>query len=148
MKNTTIWRQPRLRKFKRRSMRSRIGSAECAPISRNSRRPPIPQCLLLSLCRYVNYVQYFKLKLEVNNFAHDIKKKLLKYLPLQEKDQFWQMGSKILNKPKPKVEPPPPEGAAPTSEGAAKTEKKDEGSDKDQASESKPAEKVPEMDVD
>ena len=59
------------------------------------------------------------------------------------------MGSKILNKPKPKVEPPLPEGvSAPTSEGAAKTEKKDEGSDKDQASESKPAEKVPEMDVD
>merc|ERR1711893_554896 len=27
---------------------------------------------------------------------------------MQEKDQFWQMGSKILNKPKPKVEPPPP----------------------------------------
>merc|ERR1719300_2205712 len=26
----------------------------------------------------------------------------------QEKDQFWQMGSKILNKPKPKVEPPAP----------------------------------------
>merc|ERR1712002_1007176 len=26
---------------------------------------------------------------------------------LQEKDQFWQMASKILNKPKPKVEPPP-----------------------------------------
>lgn len=44
MKNTTIWRQPRLTKFKRRSMRSRIGSAECAPISRNSRRPPILQC--------------------------------------------------------------------------------------------------------
>ena len=68
-------------------------------------------------------------------------------LPLQEKDQFWQMGSKILNKPKPKVEPPPPEGA-PASDGAAKTEKKEESSDKDQTSESKPAEKVPEMDVD
>merc|ERR1719510_1028006 len=27
---------------------------------------------------------------------------------IQEKDQFWQMASKILNKPKPKVEPPPP----------------------------------------
>merc|ERR1711902_297996 len=27
---------------------------------------------------------------------------------MQEKDQFWQMGSKILYKPKPKVEPPPP----------------------------------------
>ena len=72
----------------------------------------------------------------------------MKYLLLQEKDQFWQMGSKILNKPKPKVEPPLPEGVVPASEGAAKTEKKDEGSDKDQASESKPAEKVPEMDVD
>lgn len=67
---------------------------------------------------------------------------------MQEKDQFWQMGSKILNKPKPKVEPPLPEGVVPASEGAAKTEKKDEGSDKDQTSESKPAEKVPEMDVD
>merc|ERR1719356_1958466 len=66
---------------------------------------------------------------------------------MQEKDQFWQMGSKILNKPKPKVEPPPPEGA-PASDGAAKTEKKEESSDKDQSSESKPAEKVPEMDVD
>jgi len=66
---------------------------------------------------------------------------------MQEKDQFWQMGSKILNKPKPKVEPPPPEGA-PASDGAAKTEKKEESSDKDQTNESKPAEKVPEMDVD
>merc|ERR1712179_364803 len=65
---------------------------------------------------------------------------------MQEKDQFWQMGSKILNKPKPKVEPPPPEGAP--SDGAAKTEKKEEISDKDQTNESKPAEKVPEMDVD
>merc|ERR1711884_252728 len=27
---------------------------------------------------------------------------------MQEKDQFWQMGSKILYKPKPKVEPPAP----------------------------------------
>ena len=82
----------------------------------------------------------------LENYANA--KKLMKYLPLQEKDQFWQMGSKILNKPKPKVEPPLPEGVVPASEGAAKTEKKDEGSDKDQTSESKPAEKVPEMDVD
>merc|ERR1711997_980117 len=67
---------------------------------------------------------------------------------MQEKDQFWQMGSKILNKPKPKVEPPPPEGVTPAGGGEAKTEKKDESSDKDQASESKPAEKAPEMDVD
>jgi len=67
---------------------------------------------------------------------------------MQEKDQFWQMGSKILNKPKPKVEPPLPEGVTPAGGGEAKTEKKDESSDKDQASESKPAEKVPEMDVD
>ena len=88
------------------------------------------------------FMQVQKLKLYANT------KKLFKYLPLQEKDQFWQMGSKILNKPKPKVEPPLPEGVVPASEGAAKTEKKDEGSDKDQASESKPAEKVPEMDVD
>jgi len=41
---------------------------------------------------------------------------------LQEKDQFWQMASKILNKPKPKVEPPPP--AAPE---AAKDEKNKDG---------------------
>ena len=68
-------------------------------------------------------------------------------LSLQEKDQFWQMGSKILNKPKPKVEPPLPEGVS-AGDGAAKTEKKEESSDKDQTSESKPAEKVPEMDVD
>jgi len=67
---------------------------------------------------------------------------------MQEKDQFWQMGSKILNKPKPKVEPPLPEGVTPAGGGEAKTEKKDESSDKDQASESKPAEKAPEMDVD
>merc|ERR1719323_1394057 len=96
-------------------MRSRIGSAECAPISRNSRRPPILQL--------------------ASQF-------------MQEKDQFWQMGSKILNKPKPKVEPPLPEGVTPAGGGEAKTEKKDESSDKDQASESKPAEKAPEMDVD
>merc|ERR550519_1666452 len=37
----------------------------------------------------------------------------------QEKDQFWQMASKILNKPKPKVEPPPP---PPPAESAAKVE--------------------------
>merc|ERR1712227_713778 len=30
---------------------------------------------------------------------------------MQEKDQFWQMGSKILYKPKPKVEPPAPPAA-------------------------------------
>merc|ERR1719245_2458716 len=67
---------------------------------------------------------------------------------MQEKDQFWQMASKILNKPKPKVEPPLPEGVTPAGGGEVKTEKKDESSDKDQASESKPAEKAPEMDVD
>merc|ERR1712045_881029 len=66
---------------------------------------------------------------------------------MQEKDQFWQMGSKILNKPKPKVEPPPPAPAP--SDGAAKTET-EESCDKDQASEGNPqsAEKAPEMDVD
>ena len=65
----------------------------------------------------------------------------------QEKDQFWQMGSKILNKPKPKVEPPPPAPAP--SDGAAKTDT-EESCDKDQASEGNPqnAEKAPEMDVD
>merc|ERR1712061_73528 len=47
---------------------------------------------------------------------------------IQEKDQFWQMGSKILNKPKPKVEPPPPAPAP--SDGAAKTEA-EESCDKD-----------------
>merc|ERR1711879_756640 len=64
---------------------------------------------------------------------------------MQEKDQFWQMGSKILNKPKPKVEPPPPAPAP--SDGAAKTEA-EESCDKDQASEPQIAEKAPEMDVD
>jgi len=66
---------------------------------------------------------------------------------MQEKDQFWQMGSKILNKPKPKVEPPPPAPAP--SDGAAKTDT-EESCDKDQASEGNPqnAEKAPEMDVD
>ena len=44
---------------------------------------------------------------------------------LQEKDQFWSMASKILNKPKPKVEPPPPAPAA----DAAKDDKKDATSD-------------------
>ena len=123
-------------------------SRMCADIQKLEKTSDPPVLAAQFMQVYVNYVQYFKLKLEVNNFAHDIKKKLLKYLPLQEKDQFWQMGSKILNKPKPKVEPPLPEGVVPASEGAAKTEKKDEGSDKDQTSESKPAEKVPEMDVD
>merc|ERR1719225_750086 len=65
---------------------------------------------------------------------------------MQEKDQFWQMGSKILNKPKPKVEPPLPEGVTPAGGGEAKTEKKDESSDKDNG-DSKPAEPG-EMDVD
>merc|ERR1712079_925460 len=44
---------------------------------------------------------------------------------MQEKDQFWQMGSKILNKPKPKVEPPPP---APAKSGPQE-EKKEATSD-------------------
>merc|ERR1712072_180460 len=44
---------------------------------------------------------------------------------MQEKDQFWQMASKILNKPKPKVEPPPP----PPAESAPKEENKEAGSD-------------------
>ena len=51
---------------------------------------------------------------------------------MQEKDQFWQMGSKILNKPKPKVEPPPP---APADNAAAKDSEK-----KDAAASDKPSE--------
>merc|ERR1719412_6879 len=43
---------------------------------------------------------------------------------MQEKDQFWQMASKILNKPKPKVEPPPP----PPAESGPKEEPKEAGS--------------------
>merc|ERR1719412_3537827 len=65
---------------------------------------------------------------------------------MQEKDQFWQMGSKILNKPKPKVEPPPP----PPAEGAAKEESKEASSDNKTSEangDSKPAEPG-EMDVD
>ena len=67
---------------------------------------------------------------------------------LQEKDQFWQMASKILNKPKPKVEPPPP--AAPE---AAKDEKKNAGpaSDNKESGNPEPAKEnaAPgEMDVD
>merc|ERR1712079_592545 len=57
----------------------------------------------------------------------------------QEKDQFWQMGSKILNKPKPKVEPPPP----PPAESGPQEEKKEATSDNKTSSEngdSKPAE--------
>merc|ERR1719411_2433945 len=44
---------------------------------------------------------------------------------MQEKDQFWQMASKILNKPKPKVEPPPP----PPADSASKEETKEASSD-------------------
>jgi len=67
---------------------------------------------------------------------------------LQEKDQFWQMASKILNKPKPKVEPPPP--AAPE---AAKDEKNNAGpaSDNKESGNPEPAKEnaAPgEMDVD
>ena len=66
----------------------------------------------------------------------------------QEKDQFWQMGSKILNKPKPKVEPPPPAPA----ETGAKEESVQPASSDSKTSEtgennSKPAEPG-EMDVD
>merc|ERR1712038_1839087 len=64
----------------------------------------------------------------------------------QEKDQFWQMGSKILNKPKPKVEPPPP---PPQAESAPKEENKEASSDNKSSEngDSKPAEPG-EMDVD
>merc|ERR1712045_139691 len=57
---------------------------------------------------------------------------------MQEKDQFWQMGSKILNKPKPKVEPPPP----PPAESAPMEENKEAGSDNktSENGDSKPAE--------
>jgi len=66
----------------------------------------------------------------------------------QEKDQFWQMGSKILNKPKPKVEPPPPAPAETgakeeTVEPAASSDSKTS----DSGEKSKPAEPG-EMDVD
>merc|ERR1711874_820379 len=65
---------------------------------------------------------------------------------MQEKDQFWQMGSKILNKPKPKVEPPPP---PPQAESAPKEENKEASSDNKSSEngDSKPAEPG-EMDVD
>jgi len=36
---------------------------------------------------------------------------------VQEKESFWHMASNILNKPKPKVEPPPP--TSPPKDGAA-----------------------------
>ena len=64
---------------------------------------------------------------------------------MQEKDQFWQMASKILNKPKPKVEPPPP----PPAESAPKEEAKEASSDNktSENGDSKPAEPG-EMDVD
>merc|ERR1712232_828290 len=64
---------------------------------------------------------------------------------MQEKDQFWQMASKILNKPKPKVEPPPP----PPADSAPKEESKEASSDNktSENGDSKPAEPG-EMDVD
>ena len=67
---------------------------------------------------------------------------------MQEKDMFWQMASKVLNKPKPKVEPPPP--AAPAAD-APKDDSKEAPSD-NKASESgeqaPPAATTGEMDVD
>merc|ERR1712038_678544 len=65
---------------------------------------------------------------------------------MQEKDQFWQMASKILNKPKPKVGPPPP---PPQAESAPKEENKEASSDNKSSEngDSKPAEPG-EMDVD
>jgi len=45
----------------------------------------------------------------------------------QEKDAFWSMASNILNKPKPKVEPPPQKADSPKAEGEkAEAEKKPE----------------------
>merc|ERR1719412_1873876 len=67
---------------------------------------------------------------------------------MQEKDQFWQMASKILNKPKPKVEPPPP--PPPADNASAPKEENKEASSDNKTSEngdSKPAEPG-EMDVD
>ena len=67
---------------------------------------------------------------------------------MSEKDQFWQMASKILNKPKPKVEPPPPPPPA-DSASAPKEENKEASSDNktSENGDSKPAEPG-EMDVD
>jgi len=60
----------------------------------------------------------------------------------QEKDSFWNMASNILNKPKPKVEPPPQKSDSPKADGEkpAEEEKK--------ADEPAPEAKTEEMDVD
>jgi len=58
----------------------------------------------------------------------------------QEKDAFWSMASNILNKPKPKVEPPPQKSDAPKAE--------DDKTETDKKVEDKPAPTSDEMDVD
>ena len=67
---------------------------------------------------------------------------------MQEKDMFWQMASKVLNKPKPKVEPPP---QAPAADAAPKDDTKEAASD-NKASEggeqAPPTAATGEMDVD
>jgi len=70
----------------------------------------------------------------------------------QEKESFWHMASNILNKQKPKVEPPPPPPAEPAKEEGMETEKQgqaNQGSDsKPAGSEETPPQKQAEMDVD
>ena len=65
---------------------------------------------------------------------------------MQEKDMFWQMASKVLNKPKPKVEPPPP---AQQAADAPKDDSKEAASDNKASENVEPqAASTGEMDVD
>merc|ERR1712012_263707 len=91
---------------------------------------------------------FSKMCAEIQKLEKTSEPPVLAALFTQEKDQFWQMGSKILNKPKPKVEPPPPAPAETgakeeTVEPAANSDSKTS----DSGEKSKPAEPG-EMDVD
>jgi len=69
---------------------------------------------------------------------------------MSEKDQFWQMASKILNKPKPKVEPPPPAPSKDETKEESKDSAAPAASDNQPTSENtaNPASTPGEMDVD
>ncbi|XP_023335188.1 heat shock 70 kDa protein 4 [Eurytemora carolleeae] len=87
---------------------------------------------------------YQRMATEISKLSKTVDPPVLASQFIQEKDAFWNMASKILNKPKPKVEPPPMK-----EETAKETPTKEEGDVKEGAeNEAAPAPTTAEMDVD
>jgi len=85
---------------------------------------------------------YNRMAGEINKLSKTGEPPVLASQFLQEKDAFWNMASNILNKPKPKVEPPPQKPESPKADG----EKTAEGEQQKEAE--PPAPGADDMDVD